>query len=471
MKYLRLLFVFQLLCVVKMVNALEFNSAVVVSQFDKSTIIQQKLKKAQECINGGNYTAAKGYIDGVLKLDKNNAKAKKLLEICNNGGQSKSSPKNIGTQSNTTRSNRRFSVSKTDLSFGANGGSEIITITSDAVWSVSVNPDAWGHLSRNGNTLTLMVDQNSTSSTRSDYFKIKSGDNEIRVNINQSGRKYITSYLNLSKSSLTFPSSGGTETLEVSSNSTWEIKTSTYSWGHLYKNGNSLTVSIDANNSATQRTDYFVIKSGDIEKRVDISQNGRTVPMYSSGSNVYNSYYGVKKTNNWWKGRVTFGWNVSSFDINSKNMSWRTGFRLRFGKYSDFFNFIIGIDYSIQLLHVEGGQMSHSYSDYYGYYEYLPDEWKILHHEIFIPVEFRLNIAKCGNFARWYIGAGVDAGLKFADGEVSSESTSVAIDPMTGFMFKNFDFGIDCKIYLNHASKQYNNNKLPRFGFYGIWYF
>lgn len=47
-------------------------SANVICQFDKSTMIKQKLKKAQECINNGNSSGAKNYLNGVLKLDASN---------------------------------------------------------------------------------------------------------------------------------------------------------------------------------------------------------------------------------------------------------------------------------------------------------------------------------------------------------------------------------------------------------------
>lgn len=61
--------------------SLAFGSAIVngLCQFDKSTMIKEKLKKGQECINNGNYSGAKNYLNGVLKLDSNNAKAKELL--------------------------------------------------------------------------------------------------------------------------------------------------------------------------------------------------------------------------------------------------------------------------------------------------------------------------------------------------------------------------------------------------------
>lgn len=56
-----------------------------ICQFDKSTLIKEKLKKTQECINNENYSRAKNYLNGVLKLDPNNAKAKELLDECESG--------------------------------------------------------------------------------------------------------------------------------------------------------------------------------------------------------------------------------------------------------------------------------------------------------------------------------------------------------------------------------------------------
>lgn len=76
--------------------SLAFGSAIVngLCQFDKSTMIKEKLKKGQECINNGNYSGAKNYLNGVLKLDSNNAKAKELLAVCNNEGKPVTSPSN-----------------------------------------------------------------------------------------------------------------------------------------------------------------------------------------------------------------------------------------------------------------------------------------------------------------------------------------------------------------------------------------
>lgn len=84
------------------------------------------------------------------------------------------------------------------------------------------------------------------------------------------------SYLKISSQSASFSSEGGTETFTVSSNGSWGIGIGTVSWGHLTRNGNILTLKVDENTSTSSRTDYFTIKSGGLEKRVNISQNGRT---------------------------------------------------------------------------------------------------------------------------------------------------------------------------------------------------
>ena len=89
--------------------------------------------------------------------------------------------------------------------------------------------------------------------TISDYY-----DEESVV----SDYSYNSAYLSVSPSSLSFSAEGGSKTLSVNSSDSWRISTNTYDWGHLSRNGNSLTLRIDANNSRESRTDYFEISSG-----------------------------------------------------------------------------------------------------------------------------------------------------------------------------------------------------------------
>ena len=172
----------------------------------------------------------------------------------------------------STSKSHYFSISSQYVSFGSDGGNRTFTVSSSAAWKISVNTANWGHLSRSGNTLYLRADANNSSSSRTDYFTISSGSKSIRVDISQGKGNSLT----VSSESLSFPSAGGSRTITVNSSSSWKIGTKTYDWGHLSTNGNTITLRVDANTTTSSRTDYFTVKAGNLEKRINISQSGGT---------------------------------------------------------------------------------------------------------------------------------------------------------------------------------------------------
>ena len=175
-----------------------------------------------------------------------------------------------------------FKITPETVSFGSDGGTKTFEVTSSNSWSISVNTASWGHLTRNGNTLVLKVDANNGTSSRTDYFNISSGSKTLRVDISQSkGDSFSVSSQNLN-----FPSSGGSQTLTITSTGAWNIGTSTYDWGHLTKNGNLLIVRIDPNTTVSSRTDYFTIKSGNSEKRINITQSGTSASTSSKSATI-----------------------------------------------------------------------------------------------------------------------------------------------------------------------------------------
>ncbi len=180
---------------------------------------------------------------------------------------SKSSQSKTATAQATT-----LSVSTSNLSFPASGGSKSITVTANSYWYISTNTNNWGHLTRNDNTLTLRVDANNLSSSRTDYFEIKSGDKTVRVNISQEKADILL----VSSEQLSFPASGGVQTVTVTASGTWNIGTKTYDWGHLTTNGDTVVVRVDANENTSARGDYFTIRSGNHEKTISISQSAFT---------------------------------------------------------------------------------------------------------------------------------------------------------------------------------------------------
>lgn len=78
-------------------------------------------------------------------------------------------------------------VSDDDIVMNASGGSEDITIYTDGDWYIDVNVASWGHLTKYSDSVVLRLDANTSRSTRTDYFIIKSGSYTKKVNITQYG--------------------------------------------------------------------------------------------------------------------------------------------------------------------------------------------------------------------------------------------------------------------------------------------
>ena len=86
-----------------------------------------------------------------------------------------------------TSSTTYLRVSDDDINIDATGGSRDITVYTDGDWYIDVNTEDWGHLTKYADSVTLRIELNSSSSSRSDYFVIKSGDYSKRINIFQAG--------------------------------------------------------------------------------------------------------------------------------------------------------------------------------------------------------------------------------------------------------------------------------------------
>ena len=196
------------------------------------------------------------------------------------------------------KSATRLDVSTSDVEFGANGGSRTIEIYTDGECQISTQPESWAHATINGNSISLSVDEN-TGTKRTDYFVIKSGSYTERINISQYGKS--ATYLNASPESLSFSSSGGSRTINISTDGEWSISTGTENWAHTTISGNTITLRVNANDGDS-RTDYFVVKSGSKEKRINISQDGSLATYLrlskssieaSRGGTGYNECYAV----------------------------------------------------------------------------------------------------------------------------------------------------------------------------------
>lgn len=209
-----------------------------------------------------------------------------------------------------------FAISPTLAVLDAAGGKKVFYVSSEKSWYISTWPNSWGHLSKEGNYLTLQVDANTSTNSRKDYFCLKSGNQEIRVDITQKGADEPSpkeNSLSVSASSLRFSADSGTVTITVSSSADWHISVGTASWGHLSRSGNVLTISVDENKTGNARADYFKLSNGTVEKKITITQSARNairIPLYGTTRTYADSAVGLSLLTNYikkWNGKCRLG--------------------------------------------------------------------------------------------------------------------------------------------------------------------
>lgn len=97
--------------------------------------------------------------------------------------------------SSSSSSSSSLSVSRTELNVSASSTTEYLTVTSNTSWEVEYPSAAMYSVTRSGNTLTVKINANSNTTSRSDYFRVKTTDGSkvVKVTINQSGRTSTSS--------------------------------------------------------------------------------------------------------------------------------------------------------------------------------------------------------------------------------------------------------------------------------------
>lgn len=238
------------------------------------------LKDAKKAYDAGNYAQAKKLYDYVVT-------------ICGASYGNASS----WSQRCQDALNPWLSVSNSNLSVGASSGTTSITVTSNRAWKLTNTNSSLFSVSRNGDVVSISYSSNSNTTTRSDYFDVVTtdGTKSVRVKINQAAKANATPYLTVNKTSISASSYGATEYLTVSCNTAWEVQFPTGNMYSVTRDGNTLTVMINANTSTESRTNFFYVKTkdGSIIQKVSLSQTGKS----SSSSS---SYTASAKINNIW---------------------------------------------------------------------------------------------------------------------------------------------------------------------------
>ena len=215
------------------------------------------------------------------------AKAKSLFEyVKSECGSSYGDATNWITKCNDALT-PKLSLSRTSISVGASSGSTSITVTSNRTWELRNTSSSIFSVSKSGNTITIQYYFNSSTNSRNDYFDVVTtdGSKSVRVNFYQGGKSASPS-LSVSKTSISASASGTTEYITVTCNTTWEVQYPTGTMYNVTRNGNTLTININAHSSTESRSDYFNVRTTDGSKvqKIQLIQSGASTLSVSKTS-------------------------------------------------------------------------------------------------------------------------------------------------------------------------------------------
>lgn len=171
-------------------------------------------------------------------------------------------------------------LNKNDLSFTANAGSDSFTITSNTNWTIT-SDQTWCTVSTSsgsGNgTITVNVSENYFIVSRSATITVRAGDLAQMISVIQAEANET---LQLNMTSMTFDSSGGSESFTITSNTNWTVESSR-SWCSLSSSSGfgdgTVTVRASENTSTDSRTATITVRAGDrgeISQAIAVTQSG-----------------------------------------------------------------------------------------------------------------------------------------------------------------------------------------------------
>lgn len=172
-----------------------------------------------------------------------------------------------------------LAVSQTALSVNPAGGSLSFNVTSNTEWTATSNV-SWCKVnttSGTGNkTVNITVTENNGTNDRTATITITAGNVTRTVWITQS-----TATLSIDKSNITFGPAANTQVVNITSNTSWTA-TSNANWCVVTAYASSISLSVAANNTTSQRTATITVKAGGVTKTVTVKQEAPSLSLSQS---------------------------------------------------------------------------------------------------------------------------------------------------------------------------------------------
>ena len=176
-----------------------------------------------------------------------------------------------------------ISISPKDLTFGAKGGDQTVTVTSSEDWYLDGESD-WCKVSAsygsNGDKVMFTADPyENTDEERTATFTFYCGDKDVALVVTQEAKVYSIS---VEPKELTFEVEGGEQEITITSSDNWNLS-DVPEWISLSEeegeNGAVVIVTVEYNNETDTRSGDILFICGDKEANVSITQQADDSPI------------------------------------------------------------------------------------------------------------------------------------------------------------------------------------------------
>lgn len=163
-----------------------------------------------------------------------------------------------------------FAISQNEIVIPYQGGQDVITVDGEGAWTASLGDadDEWCRIKREKGKVYIISDANESNDDRTCEINITMGRRTKKVTVRNVGAPEI---LVPSVENVTFPSKGETNTVEIRSNTEWQI-TDAPGWVITNKEDGQITLTAQANDNNKERTADIKIESNSKSVIINIYQ-------------------------------------------------------------------------------------------------------------------------------------------------------------------------------------------------------
>ena len=194
-----------------------------------------------------------------------------------------------------------MTVSPTSLSFPHDGGQKTFTIsgsTSLLDWTVSTSESSWITVSPSSGTfsgtVTVTVAPNNSSSERTAIITVKGAHLTQTITVTQEWGTFLT----ISPTSLSYAQSGGTQTISITSNTSWTVDRGSATWLTISptsgSNDGTISVTASANTTTAERTATITVNGDNITQAITVIQEAKAYLTVSTTNINFSSSNGTK---------------------------------------------------------------------------------------------------------------------------------------------------------------------------------